>query len=170
MRVADAPRAGWYPDPQGGSRLRWWEGTDWSDLYRAPPSPSELDIKAHHGAPGSGVPGTTAHSTSPRLAVPAAAAERAGLTRRDADELIAEVRKVTRSEVDRAADVFTQRVTSATRQIQPMISEYTSKILRWVRIAAVIAFVLLVGWLVFQAVVQVSLFEWIGDRIDNLTG
>lgn len=165
MKIADAPPAGWYPDPQGGSRLRWWEGTDWSDLYRAPPSPSELDIKAHHGAPGGGAPGVPVR----RGAVPTRAADRAGLTRRDADELIAEVRNVARTEVDRAAEVFTQRAVSATKQIQPMISQYTNRILRWVRIAAVVAFVLLVGWIVFQAVVQVSVFEWIGDRIDNLT-
>lgn len=168
MKIADAPPAGWYPDPQGGSRLRWWEGTDWSDLYRAPPSPSELDIKAHHGAPGGGAASVPGIPVS-RGAVPATTADRVGFTRRDADELIAEVRKVTRTEVDRAAEVFTQRAVSATKQIQPMISQYTNRILRWVRIAAVVAFVLLVGWIVFQTVVQVSVFEWIGDRIDNLT-
>ncbi|NNE11366.1 MAG: DUF2510 domain-containing protein, partial [Ilumatobacter sp.] len=43
MRLEDAPPAGWYPDPEGGSRLRWWEGTDWSDRWRAPPTASEVD-------------------------------------------------------------------------------------------------------------------------------
>ena len=28
---------------------------------------------------------------------------------------------------------------------------------------------LLVGWIAFQIFAQISLFEWIGDRIDNLT-
>ena len=163
MKVADAPPPGWYPDPTGGSRLRWWAGTDWSDLYRAPPSPSELDITAHnrHQAPRA----RAEQPTSTRGPV----AEGRGLTRRDADEIISEVRQVARSEVDRAVEVFTQRASAATRQIPPMISEYTNKFFRWVRIAAVVVPLLVIAWFVFQAIVQVSLFEWIGDRIDGLT-
>jgi hypothetical protein len=25
------PKAGWYPDPTGDSRLRYWDGSDWTD-------------------------------------------------------------------------------------------------------------------------------------------
>jgi hypothetical protein len=32
-----------------------------------------------------------------------------------------------------------------------------------------LAIVLLLAWLAWQLFVQVSLFDWIGDRIDNLT-
>jgi hypothetical protein len=32
-----------------------------------------------------------------------------------------------------------------------------------------IAVALLVGWLLFQIFAQVSMFEWIGDRIDNVS-
>ena len=49
------------------------------------------------------------------------------------------------------------------------MSEYTNRFLRWLRILFVLAVAVLVFWLVFQAVVQMSFFEWIGDRIDNLT-
>ena len=38
MPGAPAPPAGWYPDPTGGLRLRWWDGTDWTDRYRARPN------------------------------------------------------------------------------------------------------------------------------------
>ena len=41
--------------------------------------------------------------------------------------------------------------------------------MRWIRFAAIVAVVLLVAYFVFQVVAQASLFEWIGDRIDNLT-
>jgi hypothetical protein len=28
---------GWYPDPAGTGRLRWWDGTAWTDQYSTPP-------------------------------------------------------------------------------------------------------------------------------------
>jgi hypothetical protein len=40
---------------------------------------------------------------------------------------------------------------------------------KWIRLAAIVAVVMLVGYFVFQVVAQASLFEWIGDRIDNVT-
>ena len=30
------PPAGWYPDPAGSPRTRWWNGFGWSDTYGAP--------------------------------------------------------------------------------------------------------------------------------------
>jgi len=30
-----APAEGWYPDPAGGSGLRWWTGVTWTDETRA---------------------------------------------------------------------------------------------------------------------------------------
>jgi hypothetical protein len=29
--TADAPAPGWFPDPLGGTRQRWWDGTRWTD-------------------------------------------------------------------------------------------------------------------------------------------
>ncbi|PPG23021.1 DUF2510 domain-containing protein [Rathayibacter toxicus] len=38
------PRAGWYPDPAGSPRQRWWDGSGWTESLRdtpsAPPAPS----------------------------------------------------------------------------------------------------------------------------------
>ncbi|WP_168626074.1 MULTISPECIES: DUF2510 domain-containing protein [unclassified Cryobacterium] len=31
------PPAGWYPDPEGGDRKRWWDGSGWTDQLQAPP-------------------------------------------------------------------------------------------------------------------------------------
>lgn len=166
MRAADAPPAGWYPDPRGGQRLRWWDGSDWADHWRPPPSSTELAIRARQIVDG--VTGDRTAAGGPAAAAPVTPA-RAGIDPLAAQEIIAEVRKVARSEIDRAADVFTQRARAATREIEPLVSEYTSRVLRWLRIGAVIALVLVIAWFAFQAIVQVSFFEWLGDRIDNLT-
>lgn len=160
MRKVDAPAAGWYPDPQNRTRLRWWDGLDWTDVTRAPPSAAEL----------------TAAEASSSLLPPddlVSAGRQAvgelGSRRQDTQEIIAEVRNVARAEVDRAAEEFTQRAATAARSFTPLITEYTSRIVRWVKFAIFAAFVLFALWLVFQIVAQQSLFEWLGDRIDNLT-
>ncbi|PPG32928.1 hypothetical protein C5C25_04670 [Rathayibacter sp. AY2B9] len=35
---ASGPRAGWYPDPAGSSRQRWWDGTGWTESLRDAPA------------------------------------------------------------------------------------------------------------------------------------
>jgi type VI protein secretion system component VasF len=95
--------------------------------------------------------------------------ETSGLSRQDSEEIISQVRQVARSEIERAADLFSARAQAATRSIEPLITQYSNRLLRLVRIAVIVAIVLLVGWFFFQVVLQASLFEWIGDRIDNLT-
>ncbi len=160
MRNVDAPRAGWYPDPRGRTRLRWWDGLDWTEIYRAPPSDAELIAAEENRA-------FFAENQGIRQGEERIRASAAG--RRDTQDIIAEVRNVARSEVDRAAQEFSNRATTALRGYQPLVTEYTSKVFRFIRIVSVIAVLLLLGWLVFQIFAQVSLFDWIGDRIDNLT-
>jgi Protein of unknown function (DUF2510) len=162
MRVEDAPPAGWYPDPEGGSRLRWWEGTDWSDRYRAPPTRSEVDRRAlvretHRGDDDLDV---DVHQQRAQLG---------SLNRQDSEAIISQVRQAARAEAERAAGMFRQEARSAADNLTPLITEYTSKLVRWIRIASVIAVVLLIGWVAFQIFAQVSLFDWIGDRIDNIS-
>ena len=55
------------------------------------------------------------------------------VVRPEVDEIVAQVRQVARSEVDRAAEVFARRATAATRELQPLVTEYTNRLLRWVR-------------------------------------
>ena len=158
MRNVDAPRAGWYPDPDGKTRLRWWDGLDWTDIWRAPPSNAELiaaeqnrEFFENANVPGGFVPSTQA------------------VSQQDASQIIAEVRNVARQEVDRAAQEFSNRATNAVRSVTPLITEYASDVKKWIRRIVIIGIVLLVAYFVFQVVVQASFFEWIGDRIDNVT-
>jgi len=156
MKASEAPPPGWYPDPQGGVRLRWWEGSDWSDRYRARQG---IDV----GLLGS----HSSNRASPNVPTPAHA-QSVRPRRAENEELIKQVRQAARTEIDRAADLFSARARAATGRIEPLISEYTSRVLRWIKIAFAIALVLLIGWVVFYAIAQVSFFEWLGDRIDNL--
>lgn len=156
MRRLDAPSAGWYPDPQSRTRLRWWDGLDWTDVRRAPPSDAEL----------------TSHEELRAFETerePTSSSAPGGYSRADSKQMIEDVRSATRSEVDRAADLLERRARALTREITPLISQYSNRLIRWIKFAAIVATILLIAYFVFQVVAQASLFEWIGDRIDNFT-
>lgn len=156
MRLEDAPPPGWYPDPEGGARLRYWEGTDWSDRFRPRPGPSYSPD----------LPQTAAGQEGAHRWVPdATGLNNPGV---NTQAVVDQVRMAARAEAERAAEMFGQRARAATREIEPLISQYTSKVIKWFRIAAVLAVVLLIAWVLWQVFLQVSLFEWIGDRIDNI--
>lgn len=36
--ASSGPRAGWYPDPAGSPRQRWWDGSSWTDSLRDAPA------------------------------------------------------------------------------------------------------------------------------------
>ncbi len=162
MRYVDAPSAGWYPDPESRTSLRWWDGFDWTDIRRAPPSNAELIAAEENRA------------FFENNDLVATAQNQAGMGsgpmgRQDVQQIIAEVRDVARQEVDRAAQEFSNRATNAVRSVTPLISDYTSQVTKWVKRAVIIAIVLLVAYFVFQVIAQASFFEWLGDRIDNLS-
>jgi len=158
MRKVDAPPAGWYPDPQHSARLRWWDGLDWTDIKRAPPSSAELTAVEEQNR-------VFFESTLPPTAQ---AARNAGVNQQDASQIIAEVRTVARQEVDRAAQEFSARANQAVRDFTPLITEYTSQFKRWFRMALIIATLAVIAYFIFQVVAQASFFDWLGERIDNL--
>jgi Protein of unknown function (DUF2510) len=159
MRRVDAPRAGWYPDPENRMRLRYWDGLDWTDARRSPPSAAELLSYEQE----------TAAAAARAYVPPAASGMSSTVGRADSQQIVDDVRRAARGEVDRAADLFAQRARQMQRDFVPLVSDYTNRLIRWIRFAAIVAVVLLVAYFVFQVVAQASLFEWIGDRIDNLT-
>lgn len=41
--------AGWYQDPAGGTRSRWWDGTQWTEHYQEPYTAAGVALKAPEG-------------------------------------------------------------------------------------------------------------------------
>ncbi len=159
MKTSEAPSPGWFPDPQNRTRLRWWDGSDWTDVRRAPPSDAELERYS------TALPAMSQGQTMEEMRAAAGAAAR----RVDSQQIITEVRNVARAEVDRAAQEFTHRAQTAVRSVTPLIDSYATRFTRAIKWAAILAIVLVVAWFTFQTIAQASFFEWIGDRIDNLT-
>jgi hypothetical protein len=87
----------------------------------------------------------------------------------DGDQLVNQMRTAARAEVDRAALVFRQETQQAVRKITPLVTEYTTKVTRFLKFVLTIAILLLIGWVAFQLFAQQSLFDWIGDRIDKIS-
>jgi hypothetical protein len=46
MTENPTPQAGWYPDPAGTGRLRWFDGATWTEQYQAPAIPGSIPTPA----------------------------------------------------------------------------------------------------------------------------
>lgn len=163
MRRADAPPPGWYPDPTGGSQLWWWDGLDWTDHRRAPPNPGLAQVEEHVA--------TAEREVAERR--PRSQGDTRASVTRTRDEtaaIMAEVRKVAREEVDRGVDRLSDRARDATRRLEPLISQYGDRVMRWIRNVGIVAIALLVLWMLLQTFAQASLMDWLGERVDNLVG
>ena len=47
------PVAGWYPDPAGSPRLRWWNGGSWTEQFQ--PMPTQQQPLPQQGIPQQGM-------------------------------------------------------------------------------------------------------------------
>jgi hypothetical protein len=163
MRRADAPAAGWYPDPEGGTRLRWWDGTDWSDRWRSRPVPP-LAMGPTASA------GQFADAVGEAVRNAGRTVSPAGLRppRIEQRELVEQVRQATRAEMTRGAEMLGRQARDAARHIEPLIGQYTNRLTGLVRRLLLIVVAVLVFWFVFRAIAEVTFLQWLGDRIDNL--
>ena len=161
MKVSDAPRAGWYPDPEGRTRLRWWDGSDWLDRYRLRPLGSqtqgELEVEAQASQVGGGQALDLAQLGNAMHLPPQTAA------------VVEQVRLAARAEAQLAAQDFEARARKITGEIPPLISQYTNRFMRWFRVLLTLSFIVLMAWFIYQFFIQKSFFDWLGDRIDNIT-
>lgn len=154
--------AGWYPDPSGGTRLRWWDGEDWTDHFRTRP----LDSFGH-GFPD---------AASGMVAAQGAAGE---LGSRDVDRIVGAVQNTTRTEMNRAVGEIQQaargevdRVVGEVRRqvnnVTPLITDTVGQVTRYLRWAAIIAFLLVVAYFVIQIVAGIGIAELVGDIADRI--
>ena len=70
--------------------------------------------------------------------------------------------------MQRATEAFNQRALAARQNLTPLITEYTNKAKRWARLALKLAVLAFVVWLAFQIFQQVSFWNWVTDRIDDI--
>lgn len=172
MKLADAPPPGWYPDPTGPQRLRWWDGTDWTDHRRIAPRvgmiamAEEAAAAARAGAAGAGsglgaAAGSGARATN-------GGSTGGGLTRNQTAQVVDEVRRATRSELDRATRSLTGQANDVREQLEPLVREYGTKVVRWARIAIVVAVVLFVAYLLLSAAVQAGVTSGLTEVFENL--
>ena len=159
MRRADAPRAGWYPDPESRTSLRWWDGLDWTDVRRAPPSSAETQAAFENAQ---------CRAAAPDFGPGATRATAAALDGLNSTEMIEQARAASRDEMRRATEAFNQRAQAARANLTPLITEYTNKAKFWVRRLIKLAIFAFVVWLAFQIFQQVSFWSWVTERIEDI--
>lgn len=185
MKREDAPAEGWYPDPSGGTRLRWWDGSDWADSWRSPALHVGAEIaeaaaaagaRVSEGGGAGGRPGSAGALAGAATNLQDLANQSASASRRDQERMLADMRRIARAEVDRVAGDFGKKAKEATAGLESTVKgladEYGPQAMRWLR-RGVIAIV--IGWIVFNVLqaasgaAQMTLFEWLGERLDAWT-
>jgi hypothetical protein len=131
---------------------------DWTDEYRSPSTATERDTALRAASP----------AAPPDPVLPGVGDMRR--TARDTDRIVSQVRDATREEVTRAANLFTRQAQNLIAQGRSVVTDYAAPFLRWLKTAILLGAILVIAWFIFQFIAQVTLFEWLGDRIDNVTG
>jgi hypothetical protein len=160
MKLSEAPRAGWYPDPEGGTRLRWWDGGDWTDRYRLRP---QLLLEAQPVAP------PVTQPLAPNQPYDVSQVGNPAQFQAQTAAVVEQVRQAARAEAQRAAQDFERRARQLTGEIPPLISQYEHRFMRWFRVALLLSFIVLLAWFIWTVFAQKSFFDWLGDRIDHIT-
>lgn len=98
-------------------------------------------------------------------------------SRQEREELMAEVRRAARQEVERATarltDTAREATTSLEATVKAIADEYAPTIVKWIKRGVGVVVVLGLVLFLLQAlgsVAQVRLLEWLGDRVDALVG
>ena len=172
MRRSEAPPPGWYPDPTGRSGLLWWDGLDWTTHHRPLPvagSEEEAMVTTQQVEPARDDE-ERAQGGAGRGTRPMASVQRRRHAEREVADAVAEARRVARAEVERAVQQATTELTRARDEWQPRVAAYLRRAKRWLRVVAVVVVVLVALSAWSSATLQTSLLEWLGERVDAVSG